>query len=371
MPIYRIDGIPLSQAFDYEASQLQAAFSISGEQVFSGDRKPIKTYDYASDPDPDKSYTWTYDLAALQEFQGNKFTIGIQTDTHYLPSQHNATYVTPLKNMTKQLYFDFIINMGDIPRGWANDTTSNTKSGLTEMMRRYTSYVESPVLIAVGNHDNANNYAIAHNRSMTEVISRSDLYSAEIGGVKSTTDIVEPTEHSFYYYKDFPECRVIVLDTNDYPYLEVSDYDVHGNHHTISEAQINWFANTALNTDKPVLVISHAPLTTAIRPEEFVAPEEDKAYSYATIPYRADRVLEELKSFADNGGVVIACFCGHTHRQLLATVNGVKHICFANGGKYAEIVFIDLGNRTITTKVIGSDKSADYGATAADRAFAF
>lgn len=370
MSLYDVSGRALNSCYDISRNSLSVAYGINGNPQYVT-RKPIKTYDYASDPDPDKSYVWTYDLSALQEFQGNKFTIGIQTDTHYRPAEHGTDYGTPLKNMTKQLYFDFIINMGDLPRGWGADTIPQIKSWSTELMRRYTSYVESPVLIAVGNHDNNSYYALEHNKTMSEVMSENDLYSLEIGGVKSTTNIIEPNNRSFYYYKDFPECRVIVLNTNDYPYLEVSDYDVHGNHHTISEAQINWFANTALNTDKPVLVISHAPLTTAIRPEEFVAPEEDKAYSYATIPYRADRILEELKSFADNGGIVIACFCGHTHRQLLATVNGVKHICFANGGKYAEIVFIDFDNRTITTKVVGADKSADYGATAVDRAFTF
>lgn len=368
MSVYDIDGNALETVYGIDGNVLAQAYDIDGNPLI-GSRKPIKHYDYASDPDPDKSYIWNYNLAALQAFQGNKFTIGIQTDTHYRPAEHGSDYSTPLKNMTKQLYFDFITNMGDIPRGWAADTTANTRAWLADMMRRYTSYVESPVFIACGNHDNANNYALRQTKSMSEVISKADLYDLEIGATKSTTTIVEPGNNALYYYKDFPECRVIVLDTNDYPYQEVSDYDVHGNHHTISAAQVAWFTNTALNTDKPVLVISHNVLVTNVLPT-MIVPEEDKQYDVACIPYRADQIVSALNNFVQNGGDVVACIAGHIHRQGSAVVDGINHISFGNGGKFAEIVFVDFETRTITTKVIGADATTGKG-TAIDRNFTF
>lgn len=380
MAIYNIDAEPITVVTDIAGVTLNQVYDIDAEPLIDWDHKPIKRYDYASDDDPDKSYQWTYDLQALQSMQGNCFTIGIQTDTHFLPGGtvytkvHGADYATPLKNMTKRLYFDFIANFGDITRGWNGDTKANTELYLAEMMRRYTSYVESPVLVAIGNHDNANNDALHNNKGMAGVISKADLYTATIGKVKETTSITEPGGNAMYYYKDFDECRVIVLDTNDYPYLAVSDYDVHGNHHTISTTQVSWFENTALNTEKPVLVISHAPLVTDVSPSSLIVPTEDKQYSdNPMIPYRANEICAALSAFAQGGGDVIACFSGHIHRQRAATVDGIRHITFINGGKFAEIVFISMDNRTITTKVIGADKTAGPAGDIAvvDRSFTF
>lgn len=375
--IYTINGSAQSTAFDVNGGVLSQCYDMQLNPLL-GPHKPIKSYDYASDSDPDKAIVWNYDLNALRNDQGNSFTLGIQTDTHFVmddapasyaqynPPQtpHGTAYATPLKNLTKRLYFDAIVNMGDIPHGWGTDyeTPAVTKRALQEMMRRYTSHVECSVLIARGNHDpGMYQHGAGHPQTMDSVVSKTDLYDIEIGGVKATTGIVEPEGTNFYYYKDYDECRVIVLDTNDYPYQEISEYDVHGNHHTISEAQLTWFENVALDTDKPVLIISHNTLLIGVLPtaNPYYASVEDKAYDRSA-PYRCDQVMAALKAWRDDGGTVIACLCGHVHQQDSAKVDGINHIVFCDGGKFAEIVFVDFDARTITTRIVGIAENSDH-----------
>lgn len=376
MSVYDYNGLELLHVFDVDGNELTQCYDIH-KNALIGKRKPIKVYSYSDDEDPEKSIVWNnYNLETLQRMQGNKFTIGIQTDTHYWQPDHSTDYITPLKNLTKQLYFDFITNMGDIPRGWGSDTETPayTLAAENEAIRRYTDYVEAPVLIARGNHDNGMyHHGSGHPQTMDSTISKADLYECQIGAIKKTTTIVESGTGDFYYYKDFSECRVIVLDTNDYPFVAISDYDVHGNHHTISETQINWFTNVALNTDKPVLIISHCILTNAVD-SRFLVPEEDKGYmdDNPRLPYRAEAILSALNTFKTNGGDVVACLAGHIHKQASAKVNGINHIAFANSGYFAEIAFIDFDNRKIAIKVVGNNTDSTLNTkTLVDRMFTF
>lgn len=370
--IYNINGNGSNVAYDVHGNALSQCYDIHGNPLM-GEHKPVKNYSYEADQDPDKSIVWSYSISSLRREQGNCFTIGIQTDTHFVldgaPASYNnynppqspngSAYVSQLKNMTKRLYFDFIANLGDIPHGWGTDyeTPAVTEDANEEIMRRYTSFVECPVLIARGNHDpGMYQHGKGHPQTLASVVPKATLYAEEIGGVKSTTGIVEASGQNFYYYKDFEECRVIVLDTNDYPFLAISEYDVHGNHHTLSAAQVAWFTDVALNTSKPVLILSHSPLVSDVRSASCVIPSEDKAYDNC-VPYRADAIISALSEFTDNGGTVVACLSGHIHDQKSAVVNGVNHITFGDGGEFAEILFVNFDTRTINTKIIGTKRN--------------
>ena len=331
------------------------------------DHKPYMNYDYGSDTDPEKSFVWNYDLESLIDIQGHKFTFGVQTDTHFLAS-YPMTYGTPLRNMSKQLYMDFICNMGDISRGWASENYATTMAELTEQLQRYTSHSVCPFLVVQGNHDNNSCYAVWNGQSMADIPTKHHLYELLMGKVKSTTSVVDGGVDETYYYKDYPECRVIVLNTNDSAYLAVSETDIHTNHHTISETQIQWFKNTALNTDKPVLIISHNQLIVDVY--VMTVSTEDKVFGDTMIPWNADKIVDEIEAFKTTGGTVVACLSGHIHRQVSAKVNGINYITYGNGGDFAEITFIDFDAKNIETKVIGSDKTTD-GGIAVDRQFKF
>lgn len=354
--IYDINGNQLLTTYDINENTLSTVYDIDGNALEGGgstkpDRKK-PTYIYDNDPDPNKSYMWyTFSLAELKAIQNGNFTIGIQTDTHY--SGEDLTFGTPLKNLTKQLYFDFICNIGDIPRGYANDSVATTQSSIEEMMDRYTSYVESDFIAVLGNHDNAT--------MASGFIPKTTMYDYYIGDNSALSDFVNPAGE-MYFYKDYYECRVIVLDTNNYPYLVESSSDININHHTISAEQVAWFTNVALDTDKPVIVLSHNVLVTDVYPDVMVVPTEDVATNNS-IPYRADEIVSALQSFILNGGTVVACLSGHIHAQRDAKVNGINYIAFKNGGTFAELLFVDFDNRTITAKVINNTEISDRSFT--------
>lgn len=357
MSVYDKDGNVLSVVYDKDGNALAHAYDKDGIDVFGGDvpvDRDKASYDYYTDPDPDKSYTWSYSLADLKTLQNGNFTIGVQTDTHYTSDNHGNDYGTPLKNLTKQLYCDFICNLGDIPRGYANDTVTITQTAIDTMMSRYTSYVESDFIALLGNHDNAT--------MASGFIPKATMHDNYIGDNSALSNIVNPTEE-LYFYKDYYECRVIVLDTNNYPYSVESSSDIDVNHHTISAEQVAWFTNVALDTDKPVIVLSHNVLVTDVYPSTMVVPSEDVATNNS-IPYRADQIVSAMQTFRNNGGIIVACLSGHIHAQMDAKVNGINYIAFANGGTFAELLFVDFNQRTITTKVINN-------ANISDRAFTF
>ena len=322
--IYNISGTGINSAFNLNGENIDSAFNIDGDKIFeSGESPPNRNkpnYDYYDDQDPLKSYAWSYSLQDLKALQNGNFTIGVQTDTHMHGDDESTG--TPLKNMTKQLYFDFICNLGDMPQGYGSDTTEATRTYITTMLDRYTDYVESPFLIANGNHDNA--------AMSNPIISKSDMYDYYMGAVKGTTNIVEKGTPNLYYYKDFYECRVIVLDTCEY--ADGGDGGVHKA--LVSSEQITWLTNTALDTEKPVLILCHIPLLSTLTSD--------------TVTNR-DLVLSALQNFISGGGTVVAVLCGHTHERRSEKSNGINHIVFDNGGTFAEVVFIDFDQRTITT----------------------
>lgn len=157
--------------------------------------------------------------------------------------------------------------------------------------------------------------------------------------------LINNPKGELYYFVDFENIRVIVLNTRNLPYKELSENDINVNHHKISDEQVDWFRKEALNTDKQVLIMSHVPLNT----------QENMDNKYI--------ILWEIGNFIKKGGTVIGCFAGHTHVQKLSTYTaedlGVSYKCmeFANGGDFAEIVMIDTNNKCVNTKIVGYTNS--------------
>ena len=284
---------------------------------------------------------WTDDISDLQFEQGNKFTFAIQTDTHFSPKYQGDNSITPLKVLTNSVGFDFIANLGDIIRGYQIDTLPEARASMTEAVRRYMDGVGCPVLLAVGNHDNNVLWSVTYGTSsLDECILKDELTAKVIKPIMARTTIVR-NGNSQYYYKDFDDVRVIMLNTRDIAYQEVALGDLDTNAHVITQEQCDWFSNVALDTDKQVLVMCHVPLVTDV--------------SYDNIlPTNASAILSALQTFISSGGTVIGCMYGHTHRQYKAVVDGITHMSFADGGYFAEVVMVDTETKSVSTKLVGN-----------------
>lgn len=300
--------------------------------------------------------SWTSNLMEIQKEQGKCFTFAIQTDIHFGTTKKTSasgtvfepadeTVITPLKNLTKRMGFDFIANLGDLTRGYEFDTTAEMQSDLTEAVRRYVDGVNAPVMLAIGNHEDDVLYTTnasvgSGNNSLDEVILKDELYAKMVKPVKYTLPNISQNGKSPYYYVDFDTVRVIMLCTRDLPFRQISNSDIGIENHVISEEQASWFETKALDTEKAVIVMCHAPLVGA-------------ALGSADVT-NGSRIVNALGSFKENGGTVICCNYGHTHVQnSFVDEHGINHIVYKNGGRLAEIIMVDEVARSVKTYMVG------------------
>lgn len=348
-------------AFEYEIPYVEnRVFKVTAH--YTGEETALTTSDYLSNVhifEADKAITidkdellpnWKARVNQIQAEQGTKFTFCVQTDNHGYVSDTNVK-ITPMKNLTKYIGFDFICNLGDVTHGYSADTKESMQISLTEAIKRYTDGVCCPFLYALGNHEDDVLYTVdgTHNSDLDEVILGDELYGRTIAKVKNTCEIHQPYR-GFYYYVDFDSVRVIVLNTRDIAWEEIGASDIDISHHVISQEQIDWLRDVAFDTDKKVIILSHVPLLDSLN-----AGIDNPVQN-------ASAVREVIEANADN---MIACFSGHTHRQASDTSNGITYIVFANGGQFAEVVMVDMQSRTIETKMIG------YYGSRVDRSFEY
>lgn len=297
---------------------------------------------------------WKVDSNALQKFQGDKFTFAVQTDTHF-DVELDSDYIYPLADMSNYIGFDFICNLGDIIRGYEYNSYESMQTAMTSVVNRYKKNLSCPLLLVIGNHDDAAMWTASNSKSLDEVILPPEQYAKLIKPIRNTLDITTNGK-SLYYYKDFTECRVIVLNMRDLLYQNFSSNDISISHYRISQDQVDWLENDALNTNLPIIVMCHVPLATDL------IPSSDN-FTFENY----DKVVTKIIDFKNSGGTIVGLFYGHSHLQASKIDdNGINHIVFKNGGNFAEVVSIDFSNRSINTKMIGK-----YPSECSDRTFNF
>lgn len=283
---------------------------------------------------------WESAIETIKTEQEDKFIIGIQTDTHY----YNGCSVaigTNLKQLTKEIAFDCIANLGDIIQGYNNsviDDPVNSRASMTEIVKRYCNGAECPVLLLLGNHDSNYMHAAAFG---SDEFTFGELFGRIIKPSINTNQKAIIQNGRLYYYADFPALRLIVVNTND---------GSTPHNYEVSNEQVEWFTDEALNTNKPVLILSHVPLVPGV--------SDNYDASYADI-------VNALVAFKNNGGDVVGCFNGHTHEQSSTTSDGILFVSFDDsigfaGENTAEIVMIDVTNKTITTYGFGTASNRSF-----------
>lgn len=280
-------------------------------------------------------YTWDVPYRNILQMQGDGFTFAIQTDTHF--NKEIPPYYNTIKNLSRRIGFDFIANLGDIIRGYEYDTVTDSYEEFKKAIKGLVDGAECATFALMGNHDNGAMYATATGL-IADAFLPGELFSLfERPTTTEDSAVVWGSREGLYFYRDFDRVRVVVLNTSDLPYQEVSTSDINVNVMMISTAQVNWFTQTALDTDKPVLVLSHAPLDGSI------------TVTNGTL------IVSAMESFVSGGGTIIANIAGHTHSIGATKTNGINYIICDNGGDLCEVFAVDLDARTISTQQIGKD----------------
>lgn len=281
-------------------------------------------------------YGWLIPYREIMQMMGSGFSFAIQTDTHYFNGTPKVNY-NALKNLSRMIGFDFIAHLGDIIRGYEYDTVLSSIEDYKNAISGLVDGAECSVFALMGNHDNGCMYA-TETGQITDAFLPDELFSLlERPTTTLDKNVVWGSRTGLYFLRDFDDVRVIVLNTSDLPYEEVSASDININNLKISADQVNWFTNVALDTEKAVIVLSHAPLDGSV-----------------TITNRS-AIVDALESFVSGGGTVIANIAGHTHTLNATKTNGINYIVCANGSDRCEIFAVNLENRTITTQQIGED----------------
>lgn len=295
---------------------------------------------------------WKGGIDEIMSAIPDDFMFAIQTDTHFSVVNGGNTG-NQIKALSHFVPLSFYANLGDYIRGYyqgdagkADNTPELTMQSLKELTSRYLDDANCPVLITFGNHD-TNELWCKYYGEANQQLTQADHYREVTSKLKEHNGESMVTDgESNYYYMDFPayNARVIMLNTTDGSYENEFD-----SVSTISDRQLEWFKNTALNTDKNVIVMAHIPLC-----KEF-------PNSSGSIPKNAASVLEAVDSFVKNGGKFVAYMYGHTHAQSdILDEYGKLHISFKSGGSNAEVVAINFGARKIYTFGLGNVEGRDF-----------
>lgn len=205
------------------------------------------------------------------------------TDIHYAPTsivfQNFDETIKNMKYFAKKIHCDFIANLGDNINGSSNIETSLSQADY--MLSAFNS-IGIPYLFAVGNHDT--------NYDPSPKFDIGQTYRAFMSATPKNA-IVNKATNGTDFYVDYKELniRVVFINTN---YL---------NAYVISEDTKTWFIDTALNTDKTVVLCEH------------MSTQKNQNFSNK-IPSeaRSEAINNAISTFISSGGKFIQLF-GHSH----------------------------------------------------------
>lgn len=221
----------------------------------------------------------------------NTFNLIIYTDIHHDPSYEIDPWRETLdciSAVSEKAHINAFWNLGDIING-RTTTKAEAIAQIREIMERENG-ISSDFHRIPGNHDNNIESTFDSTVSMDEVLSPAELKAVLENKHTSQTEhhsTTRPTD----YYVDIDQLRVVCLTADGATFLSET---------------AEWLRNTALNTDLPVLVLSHIPT----RPE----------WGFHEDVVGGDLIETELKSFIDSGGTIIAFVHGHDHGDMINQV---------------------------------------------------
>lgn len=282
---------------------------------------------------------WKEYADEIQGVRNGNFLMCIQTDTHLSlvnSSSPKFSGIDPCNNLRLLAAYcgaDGIANIGDLIRGYEDDTPPDMRRTMSEAAMRYCYPKACPTFLVVGNHDDNFIYYDHHKNEVgSSVFPKNEVFDRMIKPSLNTFINVTHQETNMYYYVDYTDIRVIVLNSQDGG-TSLWNFG-------FSDAQVDWFKTKALNTDKQVLVMCHCPLLSSLTSD---------------CPDSASKIINALKEFKTGGGVVIGCLAGHTHRQQLETdSNGITHIVFKNSRVIAESIIVDVQAKKVKTVVLSN-----------------
>ena len=219
-----------------------------------------------------------------------------------------------------QSYFDDVLSTGD-----------QQYSFYTDQFEWWGEEGAGRVLQLVGNHDawitnemyengEGNKGSIVSsygNKSQFWLFSQKDTYDKFFSPYIGSWKVIQPEmadEEGFcYYYKDYENLRLIVLDCMHYGTKD----DLNDNKKSIQDSWFKMVLDDAKLKDIPVVVATHFP-------PAYINPIEcSYTYKKSTGKYseRLDKAAyKQVSSFIDNGGEFVCWLAGHVHDDVIGVL---------------------------------------------------
>ncbi len=212
----------------------------------------------------------------------------------------------------------FVVNGGDNGNDYSPDPAELRASQADYMNALYALSV--PVYSVVGNHDDGIGNMVDHGWDTRNAILPAEMHALCMR--------YAPGAENYYFVDDEAAgYRYVFLNTSDIPYLTdaAGQYPL-GWRIEVSNKQLVWLDNVALNTDKKVLLFSHVPVYNRAIFGSENPPKGIKPY---------DDLLNgpRLRHIIDSHDNIAAAFAGHVHFDNLVFDKGfvsVTTLCAMN-----------------------------------------
>ncbi len=273
------------------------------------------------------------------------------TDLHTMDAQHEFSekLIYTVEKLCRSTHVDGIINLGDTfaMLGRMIQIPNDELAGrFEELFTKIHKASSCPLINVNGNHD-----------AIGTDFFKPDFWNAVVKGKYGNDKAVYSSDGS-YYYIDFDKAPVRLV-TVSLPHESDLEEENPTPIWSFGEKQLDWLEKTALDTNRPVVILSHVPFYANVyhgNPETMLEVWNGKrrAMSYVSALCGwiddIDRATQILEVFSKKGKLV-AIFSGHTHRDSFwepYEVNGK----YTNPAPCKQVV---TGSTFIDTKIIKMD----------------
>lgn len=225
-------------------------------------------------------------------------TFAVFTDLHHdskYPNDPTNDMFVNIHALNDRLHFDGIINLGDAIDG-QNQTQYVAEGFISDVVNSMYNITTERSHSIPGNHDdNVQSTWSSHGSyDASNQLTNLELYEALNKG--SYNEVHSSTRFTDYYV--------------DYELYGVRAIFISPNYTAWENDTATWLSNTALDTDKKVIVFSH----TATKAE----------WGYNNDVSNGTIIETALNNFISGGGVVLAFIHGHTHGDMIETASDIS-----------------------------------------------
>lgn len=276
------------------------------------------------------------------------------TDLHTVDFDHEYVkkLTTTLNLISQNIACDAVIDLGDNFAMLGRDAHISNGELEKRFERVLTAIHEAaglPIINVNGNHD-----------AIGTDFFKPDFWNGIVKGKYGNTSAVYADEGS-YYYVDFDKAntRLVILSL---PHDSDVERDMPEPLWEFGAAQLEWLKNTALNTTKDVIILSHVPFYCVYGGDReatlgvWDGEREKVSYLWALCGEIKDinEASAIINEFSERGGGrLVAAFGGHTHKDSLWLPHEQKGTVLKNPLSCTQIVSAGACIRYGIERVIG------------------